>query len=169
VALWELGFVRASVRACTGGCGSGSSLSLNTGVWCINLRKEIQHNTIVSSNNLYELRNTGALVNYLHEAMFIPTKAALLKALKQGQLATWPGLTEDIINSHLKLMPAMAMRYMNQIWQNIRYTSKAVAITSDLEDTTVIPAGTGDKTHFCNAAEIDQGQLYTDLTGRFPQ
>jgi hypothetical protein len=27
VALWALGFVRASVRARTGGCGSGSSLS----------------------------------------------------------------------------------------------------------------------------------------------
>jgi hypothetical protein len=27
VALWALGFVRASVRARTGGCGSGSSLT----------------------------------------------------------------------------------------------------------------------------------------------
>jgi hypothetical protein len=29
VALWALGFVRASVRARTGGCGSGSSLTAN--------------------------------------------------------------------------------------------------------------------------------------------
>jgi hypothetical protein len=29
VALWALGFVRASVRARTGGCGSGSSLTLH--------------------------------------------------------------------------------------------------------------------------------------------
>jgi hypothetical protein len=73
---------------------------LDTGLWQINLRKEIQHNTIASENNVYELRNTGALVNYLHKAMFIPAKASLIKAVKQGHLATCPGLTEDKINKH---------------------------------------------------------------------
>jgi hypothetical protein len=47
---------------------------LDTGLWRINLRKEIQHNTIASENNMYDLRNTGALVNYLHKAMFSRTK-----------------------------------------------------------------------------------------------
>jgi hypothetical protein len=111
---------------------------------------------------MYELRNTGALVNYLHQAMFSPAKAALIKAVKQGQLATWPGLTEDAINKHLKLMPATAMGNMNQKRQKIRSTSKVVTITSDLGDTTVTPAGSGDKTHFVYAVVIDQGQLYTD-------
>jgi hypothetical protein len=83
--------------------------------------------------------------------------------------ATWPGLTEDAINKHLKLTPATVMGHMNQKWQNVRSTSKAAAITSDLEDTTVTPAGTEDKTLFVYAAVIDQGRLYTDLTGRFPQ
>jgi hypothetical protein len=142
---------------------------LDTGLWRINLRKEMQHNTtqhntIASANNVYELRNTGVLVNYLHKAMFSPTKAALLKAVKQGHLATWPGLSYDAINKHVKLTPATEMGRMNEKRQNIRSTSKGVAITSDLEDTTVIPAGTGDKTNFVYAAVIDQGQLYTDLT-----
>jgi hypothetical protein len=106
-----------------------------TGLWRINLRKEIQHNPITSANNVYELRNTGPLVNYLHKAMFSPTKSALLKAVKQGHLATWPGLTEDGINKHLKITPAMAMGHMNQKRQNIRSTSNAVTITSYLEDT----------------------------------
>jgi hypothetical protein len=86
---------------------------LDTGLWRINLRKKIQHNTIPSANNVYELSNTGALVNYLHNPMFCPTKAALLKAVKQGHLATWPGLTEDEINKHLKLAPATEMVHMN--------------------------------------------------------
>ena len=30
---------------------------------------------------------------YLHAALFIPTTASLLKAIKQGFLKTWPGLT----------------------------------------------------------------------------
>jgi hypothetical protein len=93
----------------------------------------------------------------------------LLKAVKQGHIATWPGLTEDAINKHLKLTPATSMGCMNQKRQNIHSTSKAVAVTSDLEDTTVTLAGTGTKTHFVYSAVIDQGQLYTDLTGRFPQ
>jgi hypothetical protein len=101
--------------------------------------------------------------------MFSPIKAALLKAVKQGHLATWPGLTEDAINNHIKLTPAAAMGHMNQKWQNIGSTSKAFAITSYLEDTTVKPAGTGYRTHFVYTAVIDQGQLYTDLTGIFPQ
>jgi hypothetical protein len=142
---------------------------LGTGLWCINLRKEIQHNTIASANNVYELRNTGALVNFLHNAMFSPTKVALLEAVKQGHLATWSGLTEDTINKHLKLTPVTAMGHMNQKRQNIRSTSKAVDITSDLEDTTVTPAGTREKTYVVYAAVIDQGQLYTDLPRRFHQ
>jgi hypothetical protein len=46
----------------------------DTGLWRINLRKEIQHNNIASANNMYKLRNTGALVNYLHKAMLSPKK-----------------------------------------------------------------------------------------------
>jgi hypothetical protein len=80
--------------------------------------------------------------------MFSPTKAALLKDVKQVHLTTWPGLTADAINKNLKLAPATAMGHMNQKRQNIRSTSKVVTITSDLEDTIVTPGGTGDKTHF---------------------
>jgi hypothetical protein len=142
---------------------------LDTGLWRINLRHEIQHNPIASANNVDELRKTCALVNYLHKAMFSPTTSALIKAVKQGQLDTWPGLTEDAINKHLKLTPAKAMGHMNQKRQNIRSTGKEVTITSDLEDTTVTPAGNGGKKHLVYAVVIDQGQLYSDLTGRFSQ
>jgi hypothetical protein len=36
---------------------------LDTGLWRINLRKEIPYKPIAVANNVYELRNTGALVN----------------------------------------------------------------------------------------------------------
>jgi hypothetical protein len=35
-------------------------------------------------------------------------------------------------------------------------------------DEIVTPIGTGEKTHLVYVLVIDQGQLYTDLTGRFP-
>jgi hypothetical protein len=58
---------------------------------------------------VYELRNIGALVKYSHKALFSPTKAAMLQAVKDGHLITWPSLTEDSINNHLKLMTDTVM------------------------------------------------------------
>jgi hypothetical protein len=65
------------------------------------------------------------------------------------------------------MKPATAMGHKNQHHQNIWSTSK-VSITSDIEDEAVTPPGLGSKTHLVYAVVIYQGQLYTDLTGRFP-
>jgi hypothetical protein len=99
--------------------------------------------------------------------MFSPTKSAHLQAVKRGHLITWPGLTEHAINKHMKLAPATEMVHMNQRRQNIRSTSK-ITPTSDANDEFVTPASKGPKTHLVYAVVLDQGQLYTDLTGRFP-
>jgi hypothetical protein len=96
-----------------------------TGLWRINLKHTNKHKPDPIANNVYELRYTGALIHYLHKALFSPTKAAILQAVKDGHLITWPGLTEDAINKHLKLTKATAMGHMNQRRQNIRSTSKA--------------------------------------------
>jgi hypothetical protein len=107
------------------------------------------------ANNVYELRNTGYLVNNLNKAMFSPTKYDLLQAVKNGHLKTLPVLTEQAINKHLKMMPATASVHMKQSRQNIHSTSK-VSITYDVEDGTVTPAGLGSKTHLVYAMAIDQ-------------
>jgi hypothetical protein len=112
---------------------------------------------------VYELRNTGAFVHYFHKALFSPTKFALLQAVKDRHMITWPGLTEDAINKHLKLTPATAMGHMNQRRQNIRSTSKEPIEKQPTPDTDL-----GTKTHLMYAVVVDQGQLYTDLTGKFP-
>jgi hypothetical protein len=87
----------------------------------------------------------------------------MLQAVKDGHLITWPGLTEEAINTHLKLTPATAMGHMNQRRQNIRSTSKAPIEKQPTPDTDL-----GAKTHLVYAVVVDQGQLYTDLTGKFP-
>jgi hypothetical protein len=112
---------------------------------------------------VYELRNTGALVHYLHKALFSPTKSALLQAVKDGHLITWPGLTEDAIHKNLKLTPATAMGHMNQRRQNKRSTSKTPIADEARPDTDL-----GTKTHLVYAVLVDQGQLYTDLTEKIP-
>jgi hypothetical protein len=139
---------------------------LDTGLWRINLRKENQQSQQAVANKVYELSNTGALFNYLHKALFSHTKSALLQAVKNGHLITWPGLTEKAINKHLMLTPATAMGHMNQRRQNIRSTLKT-PFTADSEDITTTNTSPGTKTHLVHAVLVDQGQLYTDLTGNF--
>jgi hypothetical protein len=119
------------------------------------LRPDKPQPTIAAANNVYELRNTGALVNYLNKAMFNPTKSALLQAGKKGNITTWPVLTEQAVNNHLKMTPATTMGHMNQRRQHIRSTSKNT-ITYDFEDEAVTPAGLGTKTHLVYALVIDQ-------------
>jgi hypothetical protein len=140
---------------------------LDTGLWRINLRKENQQPQQAVANNVYELRNTGALFHYLHKTLFIPTKSALLQAVKNGHLVAWPGLTEKAINKHLKLTPATTMGHMNQKRQNIRSTSKN-PITTNIGDITTTNTNSGTKNHLVYAVLVDQGQLYMDLTGKFP-
>jgi hypothetical protein len=99
--------------------------------------------------------------------MLSPKKSALLQDIKNGHLITWTGLTEQAINKHFQMTPATTMGHMNHRRQNIRSTSKA-SITSGIEYVAVAPAGLGSKTHLVYAVVIDQGQLYTYLTGKFP-
>jgi hypothetical protein len=136
---------------------------LDTGLWRISLKQTNNHIPEPIANNVYELRNTGALVYYLHKALFSPTKSAMLQAVKDRHLITWPGLTEDAINKHLKLTPATDMGHMNQRHQNIRSTSKTPIADLPTPDT-----DSGTKPHLVYAVVVDQGQLYTDLTGKFP-
>jgi hypothetical protein len=136
---------------------------LNTGLWRINVKQTNNHTPDPIANNVYEIRNTGSLVHYLHKALFSPTKYAMLQAVKSGHLITWPGLTEDAINKHLKLTPATAMGHMNQRRQNIRSTSKA-----PIEKQPTPYTDLGTKTHLVYAVVVDQGQLYTNLMGKVP-
>jgi hypothetical protein len=55
---------------------------LDTGLWCIDLKQDNQHVHQDVANIVYELRNTGALVHYLHKSLFSTTKSALLQAVK---------------------------------------------------------------------------------------
>jgi hypothetical protein len=96
-----------------------------------------------------------------------PQKVCPFAGIQNGHLITRPGLTEQAINKHLKLTPAMEMGHMNQRRQNIGSTSKN-PVTSNIEDESITPAGLGTKTHLVYAVLVDQGQLYTDLTGILP-
>jgi hypothetical protein len=69
-------------------CNSDSSKLLSgprddtTGLWRINLKQTIKHIPDPIANNVYELRNTGALVHYLHKAYSVQQKQQCYKQSK---------------------------------------------------------------------------------------
>jgi hypothetical protein len=158
-------FKQASVEICNSEKYQilNSPRDLNTGLWRINLKQTDNHIPEPMANTMYELRNPGAFFHYFHKVLFSRTKSAMLQAVKNGHIITWPGLTEEAINKHLKLTPATAIVHMNQRHQNIRSTSKAPLSDQPTPDTDL-----GTKTHLVYAVLVDQGQLLTDLTVKFP-
>jgi hypothetical protein len=81
--LYDEGYIVTFKQAEVTICDSGNSQilsgprDLNTGLWRINLKQTNNHKPEPIANSLYELRNTGALVHYLHKALFGPTKSAM--------------------------------------------------------------------------------------------
>jgi hypothetical protein len=79
-------FKHASVTVCNSHKSQilSGPRDLDTGLWRINLKQDNKHIPEPIATNMYELRNTGALVQYLHKALFSPTKSALLQEVKDG-------------------------------------------------------------------------------------
>jgi hypothetical protein len=50
--------------------------------------------------NVYELETQLELVRYLHASAGFPTKPAWLRAVRNRQYASWPGLTPEAIAKH---------------------------------------------------------------------
>ena len=50
-------------------------------------------------NNI--MAQTSKLSQDLHTALFIPTTVSIIKAIKQGFLKTWIGLTKKLIKMHI--------------------------------------------------------------------
>jgi hypothetical protein len=50
--------------------------------------------------NVYELKTQPELVRYYHAAAGFPTKPTWIRAIKNQQFASWPGLTTDIVTRH---------------------------------------------------------------------
>ena len=62
----------------------------NTGMWEEPLGPQQSENMV---NTILAQTSKPELSQYLHAALFTPTTAILINAIKQGFLKTWPGLT----------------------------------------------------------------------------
>jgi hypothetical protein len=85
-------FKQASVTICNSEKSQilAGTRDLITGLWRINLKQDNNHTPEPIENNVYELRNTGSLVHYLHKALFSPTKSAMLQAVARPNGIRYP-------------------------------------------------------------------------------
>ena len=65
-------------------------------------------------NNLYENKTQAELASFLHSTCFSPVKSTLIKAAKNGNFETWPGLTVELISANLPKPEATVLGNFDQ-------------------------------------------------------
>ena len=83
-------------------------------------------------NDILAKTSKPELAQYFHASFFSPTTENILKAIKQGFLKTWIGLTEKLIKKHLEKSRNAKMGHLHMITQGMKSTKKANPDT-DLE------------------------------------
>ena len=54
------------------------------------------------------------LITFFHGACIAPVASTWIKAIKNGQFATWPGLTDNLVNKYLRTRVYTAKGHLNQ-------------------------------------------------------
>ena len=132
------------------------------------------------ANNAFATTTKADLIKYLHQAAFSPVKQTFLKAIKNGQFATWPGLTEEAVKKYLpESSPATDKGHMKRQQKNIRSTKKeengkraAAELNSKETVEDMHPKLEHDAFNqlFAYTIQMDakDGTTYMDCTGKFP-
>ena len=105
------------------------------------------------------------MVQFLHAACFSPTIKTFLQAIKNGDLKSWPGLTQSLVKQFLQDQPATALGHLRQERKNLQSTNL------ETHDDNFTPPTIPTRTHetICTIIDFRQKEkAYADLTGRFP-
>ena len=145
------------------------------GLWDIPLTKndaDLRHklNIIIIKN-----KTKQQLANYLHGCCFAPKSSTFIRAIKNGNFISWPGLDSTIIDKHLVPSIATAKGHLDQERKNLQSTktpmTPAPSDNDDTDDFFPTPTVDNEKTHDVCAiiTPFDpKSTAYSDLTGRFP-
>ncbi len=86
--------------------------------------------------NVYSLPSITQTIRYLHAAAGFPTKDSWVKAIKNGNYDTWPGLTVDNVKKHFPESVETQKGHMKKQRQNVRSTKQVVDLLSEDEELT---------------------------------
>jgi hypothetical protein len=139
----------------------------STGMWQITLPSPTHQ-----SHHLGK-QSTSDMVAFAHATLFSPSLSTLEKALTNGYLTNFPGLTAQALRKFPPASVPMTKGHLDQTRMNQRSTRAVTLIEPDSDDPLhgnddFTPTAASTKTFecFCAIAE-PTGQIYTDQTGRF--
>ena len=132
---------------------------------------------IEAINNVYELKTQPELVRYLHACAGFPTKPSWIKAIKNGQYASWPGLTVKAVAKHFPESEETMKGHGRKTKSGLRSTKANADSEPDFDD---VENATMNQTHSLTKQKesvlmvfdlSDEAQrlMYTDQTGKFPK
>ena len=110
-------------------------------------------------NMTYHSKNTRDMIKFMHAALGSPTVSTLNKAIRNGYLKSWPGLTTKNVNYHINFNDAIMKGHLDRVRKNLRSTSKEISENGIIQET---------KSHFAFATIQEIDKIYTDQTGAFP-
>ena len=125
--------------------------------------------------NAYTLTSKQQLIQYLHQCLFCPPKLTLLKAIKNNQLTTWPGLTAQAVTKYLpETCPATDKGHMKRHRKGIRSTTDKLDRVEQqrILDTDMHPPQVDERKNYLffklGCYNKKNGTVYVDPTGKFP-
>ena len=138
------------------------------GLWQLSRdnEKPIIHPRSEVAANVYSLPSIPQIIRYLHAAAGFPTKDSWIKAIKNGNYATWPGITAESVSKHFPESVETEKGHMNKQRQNVRSTKQKAIADEELDAVELTRTVTKQNIliKVINASET----VFTDQTGRFP-
>ena len=130
---------------------------------------------IHTANNAYQMTSKEELIRYLHQCLFCPPKSTLLKAIKNNQLETWPGLTEEAFQKYLPDSCLVTDKgHMKRQKKGIRSTKDKIKDALENIETAqcMNPPEERERMNqiFMTLGYVDKKEetIYADLTRKFP-
>ena len=117
------------------------------------------------------------LVRYLHAACFSPVHSTWLKAIRNNNFTTWPGLTKSLVEQYLPVSQATVQGHLHKERQNLQSTrvkeESQSQKTQEHDDDNIFPPSPTPNVKKNQVAYIlinkkEITTAYQDLTGRFP-
>ena len=138
----------------------------------------VEENNDDPSNYAYHAHTTSSkaeLAQFYHQSLFSPPEVTLIKAMKNQQLDSFPGLVPSLLK-HLPPSTGTAKGHMHKNRKGMRSTR---ANTAALKDARLDLADMNPPQQVCAAhehnvvcyaalADTIKGTIYTDLPGQFP-
>ena len=119
--------------------------------------------TLRQANSVYDLPTIEQAIKWMHAVCGYPVKSTWIKAVKAGNFAGWPLLTEKNIAKYYPETTETAKGHLNQSRKNVRSTKKPFEVCN----AAAAFRGKRAKDIFVGTYDVRE-TIFSDQTGQFP-